>query len=58
MVGSICKYGNLHIRTANKKADAFFRKVLDQTNFEYLVAGSCGDKYYKSGAIKGRRMIV
>jgi hypothetical protein len=57
VIGSLCQYANLHISTISQKADDTFLNAVERTSLEFLVDGNCQNKYYKTGAIKGRRMI-
>jgi hypothetical protein len=58
IIGNICQYGNLHISTKTKTADKNFKAAIARSPFTYLTDGSCFNKFSKSGAIKGRKIIV
>jgi hypothetical protein len=58
IIGNICQYGNFHISTRNKTADKKFKDIIANSLFTYLTDGSCYNKFSKSGAIKGRTIIV
>ena len=58
IIGSICKYGNLHISTKNKTADKEFKQAIAKSLFTYLTDGRCYNKFSKSGAIKDRTIAV
>jgi hypothetical protein len=58
IIGNICQYGNLHISARNKTADKKFKIVIAKSPFTYLTGGSCYNKFSRSGAIKGRTIIV
>ena len=58
VIGTICKYGNLHIYTVNKKADKPLKELIDKSKFEHLTDGTCDNKFSKNGVIKGRQIKV
>ncbi len=57
ILGSVCKYGNVHLETFNKKTDKIFQSVLNNTGFSIL-DGKCYELFSKTGAIKGRRIVI
>ena len=58
IVGSICKYGNLHLDTMNEQADKAFKLLVDSSKFEYGDKNSCYNWFGKTSAISGRRTVV
>jgi len=58
IVGSICKYGNLHLDTLNEQADKTFKQLVDSSKFEYGDKNSCYNWFGKTSAISGRRIVV
>ena len=56
--GDICQYGNLHLYTFSLKADKQLKKLIAKSKFEYVKDGNCYNKFSKTGAIKGRRMLL
>ena len=57
-VGSICKYGNLHLDTMNERADKTLKLFMDNSKFEYGDKNSCYNWYSKTSAISGRQTVV
>ena len=57
ILGYLCKYGNLHVQTLNKRIDNKFQYIIGNIEF-LLVNGNCRESFSKSGRIKGRRIIV
>jgi len=57
IIGSICKYGNLHIDTLNEKTDKLFKILIDKTPLRYL-DGNCYNQFGKTSAIAGRQTVV
>ncbi len=53
-VGSICKHGDLHVSTKNKRADKKFTEAVSGTSFESQGPNACYERFSKSGIIKGR----
>jgi hypothetical protein len=58
IIGSICKYGNLHLDTLSKQADTIFKSFVDISKFEYGDKNSCYNWFGKTTAISGRQTIV
>jgi hypothetical protein len=58
IVGSICKYGNLHLDTLNEQVDKTFRQLVDSSKFDYGDKNSCYNRFSKTSAISGRRTVV
>ena len=58
VVGSICKYGNLHLDTLNKEADKNFKSFVENGKFEYGDRNSCDNWFAKTSAISGRQTIT
>jgi hypothetical protein len=58
IVGSICKYGNLHLDTLNEQTDNSIKSILDNSKFEYGDNNSCYNWFGKTNAISGRRTVV
>lgn len=53
IVGSICKYGHIHISTVNKNSDDLFKHAVSATKFEFL-DGKC----YPQFDVKRRRSTL
>ena len=58
LVGSICKYGNLHIATIDEVTDNLIKAAVKKTNYIYLDGNNCYNQFGKTSAIVGRRIIV
>jgi len=58
VVGSICKYGNLHLDTLNEQADKILQSFVDSSKFEYGDKNSCYNWFGKTSAISGRQTVV
>lgn len=58
IVGSICKYGNLHLDTLNGHADKTFKQSVGSSQFEYGDKNSCYNWFGKTSAISGRQIVV
>lgn len=58
IIGSICKYGNLHLDTLNEQADKTLKLFVDTSGFEYGDQNSCYNWFGKTSAISGRRTVV
>jgi hypothetical protein len=58
IVGSICKYGNLHLDTLCEQADETLRSFVDSSRFEYGDKNSCYNRFSKTSAISGRGTVV
>ena len=58
IIGTICQYSNLHINTANKKADKLLKEFIHNSKFECLTDRICDSNFSKNNAIKGRKIIV
>ena len=58
VIGNICKYGNLHIDILNKATDKLVKRSIVKSNFKYLNGNNCTNKFGKTSAIAGRRIIV
>jgi hypothetical protein len=58
LIGSICKYGNLHIDTLHNHIDNLFRDIIEKSNFQFLTGRSCYESYSKTGAIRHRQIIL
>lgn len=57
IVGSICKYGNLHLDILNKQADKILKTFMNSTKFEYGDKNSCFNWFGKTSAISGRQTV-
>jgi hypothetical protein len=57
MVGSICKYGNLHLDTINEQAENLLIAFLKDSKFEYGNQRSCYNRFKKSRVISHRQTI-
>jgi hypothetical protein len=58
IVGNICKHGNIHIHFLNEEISDLFERLMPEGKFEYFNGSYCYDNFSKSGAIKGRRIVV
>lgn len=58
IIGSICKYGNLHLDTLNKQADKILKSFVDSSKFQYGDNNSCNNLFGKTSAISGRQIVV
>ena len=58
IVGSICKYGNLHLDTLKEQVDKSLKTFLDSSKFEYGDKNSCYNWFSKASAISGRRTVI
>jgi len=58
MIGSICKYGNLHLDTLNEQADKIFKSYIDSSKFDFGDKNSCYNRFGKTSAISGRQTII
>jgi hypothetical protein len=53
IIGSICKYGDIHVGIMNERSDILFKNAVSNTKFEFL-DGRC----YSQFEIKGRRPTI
>jgi len=58
IIGSICKYGNLHLNTLNEQSDTIFKSFVDISKFNYGDKNSCHNWFSKTNAIAGRQSIA
>ena len=58
IVGSICKYGNLHLNTLNRQTGKTLKPFLDNSKFEYGDRNSCQNWSGKTSAISGRQTVM
>jgi hypothetical protein len=58
IVGSICRYGNLHFDALSEQADKILNSHVDSSRFEYGDHNSCKNWFGKASAISGRQIIV
>lgn len=58
IMGSICKYGNLHLDTLNEHADNILQSFVNSSKFEFGDRNSCYNWFGKTSAISGRQTIV
>ncbi|WP_266367088.1 hypothetical protein [Tellurirhabdus rosea] len=58
IVGSICKYGNLHLETLNEQADKALKSFVGNSKFQYGDSNSCYNEFGKTSAISGRQTVV
>jgi hypothetical protein len=58
IIGTICKYGNLHFYTLNESIDSTFNNAIEKTKFEIMGERSCGNQFSKSSKINHRQTIV
>ena len=56
-LGNICKYGNLHFSTLNKKTDLLFQNAMQHSNFKIMTT-NCTNMFSRKPAIAGRQTIV
>ena len=58
ILGSICKYGNLHFYTLNKQTDNLFKDAVSKTHLRYFTNANCFDQFSRNGNITGRKIVV
>jgi hypothetical protein len=58
IMGSICKYGNLHLDTLNEHADNILQSFVNSSKFEFGDRNSCYNWFGNTSAISGRQTIV
>ena len=58
LIGSICKYGNLHIDTLNAAADNNLKKAIQHTGFKYLEGNSCYNQFGRTSKIAERKIVI
>jgi hypothetical protein len=58
IVGSICKYGNLHLDTLNEQADKTLKSFVVKSKLEFGDKNSCNNWFGKSSAISGRQTVI
>lgn len=58
VVGSICKYGNLHLNTLDEQADKILKSFVNRSKFKFGDKNSCNNRFGKSSAISGRQTVV
>ena len=58
IVGSICKYGNLHLDTLNEQTDKIIALLVESSKFEFGDKSSCNNLFGKTSAISGRQTVV
>ena len=58
IVGSICKYGNLHLDTLNEQTDKVIALLVESSKFEFGDKNSCYNLFGKTSAISGRQTVV
>lgn len=58
IIGNICKYGNLHIDTLNKKTDRLLNIFIDNSLFKYLDGNNYYNQFGKTSAIAGRQTVL
>ena len=58
LLGSICKYGNLHIDTIDKVADGKIKEIIKEGLFIDMTGKNCTNRFGKSSAMRGRVLIV
>ena len=58
ILGHICKYGNLHLRTLNKHQDNLFKAFMERSKFQYTDRTGCYNWFGKSSAMPGRRIVL
>jgi len=58
IVGDICKYGNLHLQTIDKKTDKIVSAIISTRNFSQVDERGCYNHFSTSSAIKGRKTIA
>ena len=55
-IGSVCKYGNLHIHAGTAAYAAQLREAALRSG--WIIAGSCDEPFSEDGSIEGRRLIL
>jgi hypothetical protein len=58
IMGRFCQFGNLHLDILNKGAIAKFKEALLKTPFEQITEELCYNRFGKTSAIHGRRIVV
>lgn len=58
IVGSICKYGNLHLDTLNENAEKALIAFIHHSKFEFGDKNSCHERFGQTNAISGRQTVV
>ena len=53
IIGSICKYGDIHVSIMNKHSDILFKNAVSDTKFEFL-----DERCYSQFEIEGRRPTI
>jgi len=54
-IGNICKYGNVHLFTLNRKCDSLLKAALKKSGLTILEEEKCSDQFSKMARIKGRQ---
>jgi len=58
ILGNICQYGNMHLDILNEKTNRLLKTAVTKTEFEYMKGIQCYNKFGKTSAISGRKIIV
>lgn len=58
IIGSICKYGNLHLDPLNEQTDKILKQFMDSSRLEYGDKDSCYNWFGRTSAISGRQIVV
>jgi hypothetical protein len=58
IMGRFCQFGNLHLDILNQDAVKNFKKALQKTTFEQTSEEFCFNRFGKSSAIHGRRIVL
>ncbi|MEP7317088.1 MAG: hypothetical protein ABI921_00045 [Panacibacter sp.] len=58
ILANFCQYGNIHISTLTKKADALFNKNLPQSGLQFFEGAYCSESFAKTAKIKGRGLTI
>jgi hypothetical protein len=58
IIGTICKYGNVHLDIVNRKTNKAVKDAIVASKFNYLTDKICDEQFSKSGAIKGRQITI
>ncbi len=57
-VGNICKYGNIHLDTLNKRSDKLIEAAIEKSKFELLSDNVCKNNFGATSAIPRRQIVI
>ena len=58
VIGSLCKYGNVHLSTLTKSIDKKLQRSVKQSDFEFLHDTACHEAFSKKRAIKHKEIVL